>query len=209
LGQFYGPSYAQKIVNRVNALPHDIIFIGGDLYDGTGAPDIAELAAPLGGFTGHLGIYFITGNHEEFGQSDAFIAAVRSARIRPLIDEMVEIDGLQLVGVDYKNSADKESFKAILSRLALDPAKPSILLKHEPKDIDVAREAGVSFQISGHTHKAQMWPLGYIADLIYKGYAYGLKQSGNMHVLTSSGVGTWGPPMRVGTDCEIVHITFS
>lgn len=208
LGQLYSPAYAEKIVRKVNALPHDIIFIGGDLYDGTGASDIKELVLPLGRFTGKLGTYFITGNHEEIGESDAFVSAVRSAGIRPLIDEMIEIEGLQLIGIDYRNSVKKESFRKILSGLSVKPDKPSILLKHEPKDIDVARDAGISLQLSGHTHQAQMWPLGYIADFIYKGFAYGLNRSGDTQVYTSSGVGTWGPPMRVGTDCEIVHITF-
>lgn len=78
------------------------------------------------------------------------------------------------------------------------------MLKHEPKDLSVAQEAGISLQISGHTHKAQLWPLEYIAQLSYKGYAYGLKRLENMYVYTSSGVGIWGPPMRVGTTDEIV-----
>lgn len=209
LGQIYGAASARRIVDEVNRLPHDVIFIGGDLYDGTGAPDLAELTAPLQYFSGHLGIYFVTGNHEEFGAGGgAFLAAVRAAHIRPLIDEMVEIDGLQIIGVDYQQSAQKEHFRATLARLAIDPHKPSLLLKHEPKDIDVAEAAGISFQLSGHTHRGQMWPFGSIADLIYKGFAYGLKRSGAMQVYTSSGVGTWGPPMRVGTDCEIVRITF-
>lgn len=208
LGQLYGSSYAEKIVEKANALSHDIVFIGGDLYDGTEAIDATKFVAPLGGFSGKLGIYFITGNHEEIGKSGAFVTAVRSAKIRPLLDEMIEIDGLQLIGIDYRNSASKEGFKKVLSGLSIQPDKPSILLKHEPKDIDVARNAGISLQLSGHTHHAQMWPLGYIADFVYKGFAYGLKRSGKMYVYTSSGVGTWGPPVRVGTDCEIVHITF-
>lgn len=208
LGQLYGPSYAKRIVEKVNALPHDIIFIGGDLYDGTGASDIKELVAPLGNFSGKFGTYFITGNHEEIGESTAFVEAVRSAGIRPLLDEIVEVEGVQIVGIDYRNSMRKKDFQNIISRLPIEANKPTILLKHEPKDIDVARDAGISLQLSGHTHGAQMWPLGYLAHFIYKGFSYGLKRSGDMQVYTSSGVRTWGPPMRVGTDCEIVHITF-
>lgn len=208
LGQLHGPSFARKVVEKVNALPHDIIFIGGDLYDGTGAPDIAELTAPLKAFSAPLGTYFITGNHEEFGDSNRFVAAVKSQGIRVLQDAMVEVNGLQLIGVDYHNASDSGRFKNILSKLAIDPKKPSILLKHEPKDLDVAEAAGVSLQISGHTHRAQLWPLGYLAQLIYKGFAYGLKSFQGMQVYTSSGTGTWGPPLRVGTSSEIVLFTF-
>lgn len=208
LGQFYGPAYAEMIVEKVNALPHDIIFIGGDLYDGTGASDIEALVAPLGRFRGKLGTYFITGNHEEIGDSSAFVSAVKSACIRPLLDEMIEIDGVQIIGIDYQKGTDKTVFQETLTQMAIQSHMPSLLLKHEPKDIDVARDAGISVQLSGHTHNGQMWPFGYVANLVYKGFGYGLNRLGNTYVYTSSGAGTWGPPLRVGTHCEIVHITF-
>jgi predicted MPP superfamily phosphohydrolase len=208
LGQIHGFEFAQKIVARVSALSPDIIFVGGDLYDGTGAPDIPELTAPLKGLSAPLGVYFITGNHEEYGDRRRFLSAVESAGMRVLQDEMVEIDGLQLVGVDYQNASNATRFKDILSKLAINPVKASILLKHEPKDLDIAHAAGISFQISGHTHNAQMWPLSYIGQLVHNGFAYGLKRFKDMQVYTSSGTGTWGPPMRVGTDSEIVLLTF-
>jgi predicted MPP superfamily phosphohydrolase len=208
LGQLHGPAFARRVVAAVNGLAHDIIFIGGDLYDGTGAPDIDELAASFKDFSAPLGTYFITGNHEEFGDSSHFLAAIRGAGIKTLVDEMVVVEGLQIIGVDYRNANDKERFKDILTGLNVDKKRPSILLKHEPKDLDVARDTGISLQISGHTHLGQMWPFGLLAQLIYKGFAYGLRSLGNMQVYTSSGVGTWGPPMRVGTHSEVVVFTF-
>lgn len=209
LGQLHGPTFAQRVVATVNALPHDIIFIGGDLFDGTGAPDIDELAAPLKNLAAPLGAYFITGNHEEFGNSSKFLAAVQGAGIKTLVDQMAVVDGLQIIGVDYHNASDKNRFKEILAGLNVDKGRPSILLKHEPNDLDVARDAGVSLQISGHTHLGQMWPFGLLAQLVYKGFAYGLTPLGSLWVYTSSGVGTWGPPMRAGTQSEVVVFTFS
>jgi predicted MPP superfamily phosphohydrolase len=208
LGQIHGVKFAEKIVTKISALSPDIIFIGGDLYDGTGAPDIAELTAPFKKLRAPLGVYFITGNHEEYGNQKRFISAVESVGIRVLQDEIIEIDGLQLVGVDYKNASDAVRFKKILSDMQINPEKASILLKHEPRDVDIADAAGISLQISGHTHNAQLWPLNYIAELTYKKYAYGLKRFKNMQVYTSSGTGTWGPPLRVGTDSEIVLFIF-
>jgi predicted MPP superfamily phosphohydrolase len=128
--------------------------------------------------------------------------------MRVLQDEMVEIDGLQLIGVDYHNASNATRFKDLLSKLAINPIKASILLKHEPKDLNIAQAAGISFQISGHTHDAQMWPLNYIGQFVHSGFAYGFKRFKDMQVYTSSGTGTWGPPMRVGTDSEIVFLTF-
>jgi predicted MPP superfamily phosphohydrolase len=209
LGQVRGSAFAHSVVEKIKAIPHDIIFIGGDLFDGTTAPDLDKLIAPLKELSAPHGAYFITGNHEEFGSSGAFISAVGRAGVRILQDKMIEIDGVQFIGVDYHTASDAARFKEILSGLNIDAEKASVLLKHEPKDLDVAREAGISLQISGHTHRAQMWPLGYIAHLVYKGYSYGLKKLGEMHVYTSSGVGTWGPPMRVGTDAEVVVFEFT
>ena len=208
LGQIHSASFTRKIVKKINTLSYDIIFIGGDLYDGTSAPDIHELIAPLKELSAPQGIYFITGNHEEFGDSGKFISAVKSIGIEILQDRMINVDGLQLIGVDYLTASNRDQFKKILSGLPIDTNKFSILLKHEPKDLDVALDAGISLQISGHTHRAQLWPLGYLANFIYKGFAYGLKTLGDMQIYTSSGVGTWGPPMRVGTNSEIVVFDF-
>jgi hypothetical protein len=208
LGQVYGVAFVHKLVRMIHAIPHDIVFIGGDVFDGTTAPDIESLASQLGKIASPLGAYFITGNHEEFRDGTRFLAAIQSAGIHTLVDEMVDIDGLQLIGVDYRHASQTEQFREILSRLPLDARKPSILLKHVPSDIDVACEAGVSLQISGHTHRGQQWPFEYVARLTYKGLSYGLHTVKNMQVYVSSGVGTWGPPMRVGTDCEIVVFSF-
>jgi predicted MPP superfamily phosphohydrolase len=208
LGQVSGPAFAREVSVRVMELSPDIIFVGGDLYDGDGAGDIPELTAPLTSLTAPLGVYFVTGNHEEYGHRDDFVAAVVGAGMRVLDDEMTEVEGVQLLGVDYQRASDAARFKEILAKLSIDRNKPSILLKHEPKDLDVAEAAGVSLQISGHTHRAQMWPLEYIAQRAYRGFAYGLRSLKKMQVYTSSGVGTWGPPLRVGTKSEIVLIRF-
>ena len=194
LGQIYDHTFTQRIVDRANAIPHDIVFIGGDLFDGTQAPDLFRSVLPLEKFNAPLGIYFITGNHEEFGDSTKFIEVIRSVDIHTLIDEMIEVDGLQIIGVDYRTVSHKKDFKKTLSEIPFDRNKPSILLKHDPKDIEVAAHAGISFQISGHTHKAQMWPLGHIAKIIYREFVYGFHPFKKMQVYTSSGIGTWGPP---------------
>jgi uncharacterized protein len=209
LGQIHGPAFAEKITRKINSLSPAVVFIGGDLFDGTQAPDIKKLTAPLKSLAAPLGVYFVAGNHEEFAGNDAFIAAVKSMGIRVLSDEKVEIDGLQLIGVDYHNASDAGRFREILLGLNIDPHTASILLKHEPKDLAVAEAAGISLQISGHTHRAQLWPLEYIAELSYRGFVYGLHAYKQMQVYTSSGVGTWGPPMRLGTNSEIVVFSLS
>jgi len=92
--------------------------------------------------------------------------------------------------------------------MEIDPLKPSILLKHAPLNLRVAREQGISLQLSGHTHQGQVLLFRLITSKVYQGYDYGLKWFGDLLVYTSSGAGTWGPPMRIDTKPEIVVITF-
>lgn len=208
LGQIHGESFSRKVVDKINALNPDIVFIGGDLYDGF-PTDIRGATRPFNDLKPKLGVYFVTGNHEEFRDNKPFIDAVKEVGIRVLDDEMVEIEGVQILGVDYLNARDRERFAEIITKMNLDKNKPSILLKHEPKDVDVTFSGEVSLQLSGHTHRAQAWPLGYLPKKVYKGFDYDLKRLGETQVFTSSGVGTWGPPIRVGTNAEIVLIKFS
>ncbi len=207
-GQIYGSRYAEKIATHVEAIAPDIIFVGGDLFDGTAAPDVRKQIAPLARLSAPLGVYFITGNHEEYGDLDTFLSSVEKAGMRILKDELIELDGLQLIGVDYRSTAKALGFEKVLSKLKISRDRPSILLKHGPEDLQIANAAGISLQMSGHTHNGQMWPFGYVAAMVHNGFAYGLKSFKNIQIFTSSGAGTWGPPMRVGTDSEIVLCTF-
>jgi hypothetical protein len=65
----------------------------------------------------------------------------------------------------------------------------------------------VALQLSGHSHKGQVFPFDHITRWIYNGYDYGLHRMGGFSLFTSSGVGTWGPPMRTAAPPEIVVIT--
>ena len=63
-------------------------------------------------------------------------------------------------------------------------------------------------QLSGHTHGGQIFPFTWFTRRIFRAYTYGLQQFRDMLVYTTTGAGTWGPPMRVGTAPEIVLIEF-
>jgi len=125
-----------------------------------------------------------------------------------LDNEKVELDGLQIIGVDYRDSRNQEQFRTILQKMDIDRQKPSILLKHTPFDLEIARDQGITVQLSGHTHQGQVFLFRFITSWVYKGYDYGLKRLGDLLVYTSSGAGTWGPPMRLDTKPEIVVIRF-
>jgi predicted MPP superfamily phosphohydrolase len=207
LGQVRGYGFAQHLAAKIESLHPDIVFIGGDLYDGV-AVDLDKTIEPFSKISTPYGTYFITGNHEEFSDSTPYLQAVRRAGIKVLYNEKVELDGLKIIGVDYRDSRKEEQFRTILQRMGIDPHKPSILLKHAPLNLQVAREQGISLQLSGHTHQGQAFLFRWITSKVYRGYDYGLKWFGNLLVYTSSGAGTWGPPMRLDTKPEIVVITF-
>jgi predicted MPP superfamily phosphohydrolase len=207
LGQVRNFGFAQKIAAKVQGLHPDIIFVGGDLYDGE-AVDVDKVIEPFSRISAPYGIYFITGNHEEFYDNTKYLQAVRRAGMRVLYNEKLDQDGLQIIGVDYRDTRREESFKSILKKIGIDRQKPSILLKHAPFHLQAARDEGIMLQLSGHTHHGQVFLFRFITSRVYQGYDYGLKRFGDLIVYTSSGAGTWGPPMRVDTKPEIVVITF-
>jgi uncharacterized protein len=206
LGHIRNLRFSRRIAEMAAALRPEIVFIGGDLYDGTRV-DPNRVVEPWSRLQAPLGTYLVAGNHEEFA-GRASLRAAEGAGIRVLNDEKVVVDGMQLVGVDYHASASARRFDLILRGLKIDPARASILVSHAPSRLDVAEQAGISLQVSGHTHRGQILPVRWIVERIFGPYAYGLRPFGKMTVYTSSGTGTWGPPMRVGTSSEIVLIRF-
>jgi hypothetical protein len=186
--------------------PH-AIFIAGDLYDGT-AIDALSAAEPLKQLSAPHGVYFVAGNHEQFGDENKYLNAVAATGVRVLSNEMVEVDGLQIIGVPHRSAARSTLFASVLRAMGLDPQRASILLTHAPDHPEVAEAAGISLQLSGHTHLGQFIPWSWMARRIYRQFVYGLSQIGKMQVFTSSGAGTWGPPLRLGSNPEIVMLEF-
>jgi predicted MPP superfamily phosphohydrolase len=109
-------------------------------FDGTAA-EYHELARPFGQIRLPLGTYFVTGNHEEFGSNTRFSQAVKDAGMTTLDDQKVEIDGVQIVGVDYGGNTSSARSKGLLAHPSLDPSRPSILLKHTPFNLETAAAA--------------------------------------------------------------------
>lgn len=207
LGHVRNTGFLRRIVRKLSQLRPDVLFIPGDMYDGTTA-NLEALAKPWAEFSAPLGSYFITGNHEQFFNPSKYLNAVRQSGIRVLENEKIILDGLQIVGVHDRDSANVERFRSILRQADLDRNVASILLVHNPNHLPVAAEAGISLQLSGHTHRGQFFPFTEIVSRIYGKLAYGLNRFENLQVYTSCGAGTWGPPMRLGSNPEIVLIQF-
>ena len=207
LGHVRNGSFLRRMVAKILREEPDAIFIAGDLYDGT-AIDAGRAAEPLNQLSAPHGVYFVAGNHEQFGDDSKYLNAIAAAGVRVLSNEKVEVDGLQIVGVPYRNAAQEGAFRSALHGIRLDRDRASILLTHAPDHPEVAEAAGVSLQLSGHTHLGQFIPWSWMARRIYRQFVYGLSRIGKMQVFTSSGAGTWGPPLRLGSNPEIVVLEF-
>jgi uncharacterized protein len=207
LGHVRNGSFLRRMVAKILKEEPDAIFIAGDLYDGT-AIDARRAAEPLSELVAPHGVYFVAGNHEQFGDDTKYLHAIAAAGVRVLINERVEVDGLQIVGVPYRTAVQERHFTSVLQGIRLDRNRASILLTHAPDHPEIAEAAGVSLQLSGHTHLGQFIPWSWMARRIYRQFVYGLSRIGKMQVFTSSGAGTWGPPLRLGSNPEIVVLHF-
>ena len=252
LGHVRNRRFLKRVLGRLKKLQPDVVFIAGDLYDGT-AGDFEKLAEPwieflssaqagvhvphdrdsaqagvpvlhnagrdstdaaqagtavLAPHESFHGVYYIAGNHEEFYSHAEYLPALTRAGVRVLNNEKIELDGLQLVGVHYRDAIEPENYCAILRRAALDRSRASVLLLHAPVKLSIAEEEGISLQLSGHTHGGQFFPYTWIAGRVWGKFIHGLQRLGGLQVYTSYGAGTWGPPLRVGTRSEIVVISF-
>ena len=206
LGNINGARFARRIAGMARRLDPSIIFLAGDLYDGSHL-DPDSQAAPIFQLSPPLGTWFVGGNHEEFGGAEHYEKALTRAGVHVLHNERVVIEGLHLIGVPYHSTYPLQ-LRAFLESLQIKGGPASVLLNHVPNRLPVAERAGVSLQLSGHTHGGQFFPFSWITRRAFGRFTYGLQRFGEMQVYTSSGAGTWGPPMRVGTHPEIVLLTF-
>jgi predicted MPP superfamily phosphohydrolase len=208
LGNINSLRFIRRIASMAASLNPDIILIPGDLFDGTPVdPDL--LAVPLAELSPPFGIFYSTGNHDEFGGAAQYAAALTRAGIRVLANEKVSVDGLQILGIPYHDSTYPIRIRATLEALRpSESGQASILLSHVPNRLPIVEQAGVSLQLSGHTHGGQISPFTWFVRRVFGKFTYGLNRFGALQVYTSSGAGTWGPPMRVGTHPEIVLLQF-
>src|SRR6202158_5413275 len=149
LGHVRNGSFLRRLVAKILREEPDAIFIAGDLYDGT-AIDARRAAQPLS--------ELVAGNHEQFGDDSKYLHAIAAAGVRVLSNEKVEVDGLQIIGVPYRNATRDGHLASVLQGIRLDRDRASILLTHAPDHPEIAAAAGVSLQLSGHTHLGQFVP---------------------------------------------------
>ena len=190
-------------VDMINAENPDFILIAGDIIDGSMRPIIEErMAEEFRRFKAP--VYACLGNHEFYSGVPGARQFYKDAGIRLLVDESAVIDsGIVVIGRDDRTNMRRKPIKDLVGSFA---SKYTIVLDHQPYNLDRAEAAGVDFQLSGHTHRGQVWPISWITDRIYE-CSWGSHQRGNTQFYVSSGIGIWGGKFRIGTQSEYVVAT--
>ena len=191
--------YLHRIVRRINALdPHHVV-ITGDLLDTSrvGRDELAALADLRGS------VYCITGNHERYAGLDHVLPVLADLGVRVLRNEHIILDDIQLIGID--DAEHHEQVAQQLPHIDHDPDKYRVLLYHRPAGWQDAVEHGIELMLSGHTHNGQIIPFNLLVRQEFK-WIKGLYQQDRSHLYVSTGTGTWGPVMRLGSVNEITCI---
>jgi len=214
MGTLVGPRRTARLVRMLNERKPDMILLAGDIVDEDLAPVIHnDLGRSLVKLKAPLGVYAITGNHEYIGGAEAAVKYLGEHGIKMIRDTAIKInDSFYLAGRNDRDSKrfsskERKSLEQIME--GVDRALPVIMMDHQPFNLQQVADAGVDFQLSGHTHHGQLWPFNYITQAIYE-VSWGYKQKDNSQFYVSSGYGGWGPPVRTGNRPEIldIYITF-
>lgn len=214
----YGPidraGWSARVAEAVNALDADVVVHAGDIADGT-PTQRREQSAPLGTIRARLAKVYVTGNHEYGSEAQGWLDRMADLGWEPLHNRHVVVerggDALVLAGVDdvtAESSGLAGHRTDLLGALAgADPARPVLLVAHQPKYVPQAAAAGIDLQVSGHTHGGQIWPFNFLVR-IDQPVVHGLSRHGERTQLyTSRGTGFWGPPFRVFAPSEITLLT--
>lgn len=199
VGTVHQSEYLRRVVDATNAAKPDLVLITGDLFDGS-APIDTEMLAPLNDLSAPS--YFSNGNHEEYEGLQLVSDTIGPLDLQLLANAKADWNGLQIVGVNDRQSLRGTSLAEVLDELVLDPERPTILMYHSPSDWEVARARGVGLMLSGHTHNGQVWPFTLLVKLAFP-YINGLYTEEGKSLHVTPGTGTWGPPMRLGSRNQV------
>jgi len=199
-----------ELINRQNA---DVILMAGDIFDEDLGPVIRNnLGDLLKNLRAKEGVFAILGNHEFYGNAPAAEKYLRDHHISVLRDSAVTLpSGMTLIGREeitnrQMSGQERQSLASLLA--VTDPAKPVIVMDHQPYRLSEVAKNPVDLQVSGHTHHGQMWPFNHITNAIFE-ISAGYGKIANTHFYVSPGVGTWGPPIRTSGRPEVIVLEIS
>ena len=231
-GYNIGEYHLKQAVDIINSYNVDLVAIAGDIFDNqySAIKDPDKLIELFNKIESNYGMYAVLGNHDveepilcgfTFNDKDIsskvaseeMLEFIEKSNITLLYDENVIInDSINLYGradEERPNLGNTTRKSADEIREEIDTSKPLLVLDHEPRDYDELEAIGTDLMMAGHTHDGQLWPTKIATDIIWTN-PYGLYVNNNFYAITTSGLGLFGPNMRVGTIAEvcIIHIKF-
>ncbi len=209
LGLIVREGRLQRILSKVKAAQPDILVSTGDLVDGQ-IDDLGGLAERLSEIHPRYGKFAVTGNHEFYAGLDQALRFTEKAGFTMLRGEARDVAGfITIAGVDDPTAryfGDVRGAPEPRLLASVPNERFTLLLKHRPV-IGKEMPGFVDLQLSGHTHKGQIFPFTYLSKAFFP-YNAGLASlPGNSYLYVSRGSGTWGPPMRFLAPPEVTIIT--
>lgn len=199
--------FARRIFKKIINLKPDAVLFPGDMFDSECYGDVEKLKKEIKVLTSIAPVFFTPGNHEQYGPFNHFMDIATDGGMTVLIDESVRLFGVPIFGINYKQNKKMGEIESLIKN-SISSEYPSIVLNHEPVFHDLLSKAGAFLVVSGHTHNGQFWPGKYFTKFVYGKYSYGIEESNGLVSITTSGVGTFGPPMRTFNRPEIIVIDF-
>ena len=200
----------KSIVNKINSLNPDIVFMPGDILDDNiNILRRRNIAKELSEIKSKYGVYVSNGNHEFINGVESADKYLTELNLNVLRDSaMLVANSFYVLGREDRSirsftNKERKSLKEILKEV--DRNYPVILLDHTPLGLNEIAAADIELQLSGHTHHGQIFPLNLITKMIYE-VSWGYLKKGNSQFYVTCGVGTWGPPVRLGSNSEIVNM---
>ena len=200
LGYHNRRSEFAKWVDKINEEKADLILVAGDIIDKNIQPleeqemhqEFLRLNAP---------VVACLGNHEYYGGESNALLFYKKADITLLRDSVITVGDLCIIGRDDRSNAKRKTLSELMK--GVDRTKYLVVLDHQPIQLEEAEQNGIDFQLSGHTHHGQVWPISWITESIYE-CAFGEWQRGSTRYYVTSGIGIWGGKFRIGTRSEYV-----
>lgn len=199
--------FLYKLVDLINSVDADFVIINGDFIDGKGF-DVGDFKI-LDSINKE--VLYTYGNHEAYAGNEYVYSLLSPTKLRLLSDEKTILKGWEILGLADMHGFDSQANRRLLGhkleQFKWETDLPKLLILHEPIGPEIAEQYGINFQVAGHTHNGQLFPFTLFVKIAFP-YIKGLYTFATSSLFVSSGAGTWGPPMRLGSRSEVILFDF-
>lgn len=200
IGYTISAKEVSKWVTTINSEKPDIVIIAGDIVDNHMRPLFEDsVSKVLNQINAPMGVYASTGNHDLMFAVNEDEDFYERSGITLLRDSHINLNGITIIGRDDYTNLKRKNLDMITKHI--DMSSFTILLDHQPVKLNDAVKNDIDFQLSGHTHRGQVFPISLITDALFK-LSHGYLKKEETHFYVSSGLGIWGGKFRIGTRSE-------